>query len=63
MSNETSKLQDKRATLVEQRTELEKSFQQLEAQRTQMIANHNAITGAIQVIDDLLKDSDASNSS
>jgi len=63
MSNETSKLQDKRATLVEQRTELEKSFQQLEAQRTQLIANHNAITGAIQVIDDLLKDSDASNSS
>ena len=61
MSNETSKLQDKRATLVEQRTELEKSFQQLEAQRTQLIANHNAITGAIQVIDDLLKESNVSN--
>ena len=60
MSNETSKLQAKRATLVEQRTELEKAFQQLEAQRTQLIANHNAVSGAIQVIDDLMKESDAS---
>ena len=63
MSNETSKLQAKRATLVEQRTELEKAFQQLEAQRTQTIANHNAVSGAIQVIDDLLKESDASTTS
>ena len=61
MSNETEKLQSKRAQLVEQRTELEKAFQQSEAQRTQMIANHNAITGAIQVIDDLLKESNAIN--
>lgn len=56
-------LQKKRDELLTRKAELEQAFIRLETQRTQIIADTNAVSGALQLIEELLKHSDASHSS
>lgn len=58
MNYDTEKLKTKLAALTERRAEAEKALQQLEAQRQNGIANLNALTGAILIVEEMLKELD-----
>ena len=59
----TDKLQSKRAALLELLQTTETEYQKVDARRNELIANHTALRGAVQVIDDLVKESEQSNAS
>lgn len=56
MNYDTEKLKAKLATLTERRSQVEKALQELEVNRQNNIATLNAITGAILVIEEMLKE-------
>lgn len=56
MNYDTEKLKAKLATLTERRSQVEKALQELEVNRQNNIATLNAITGAVLVIEEMLKE-------
>jgi hypothetical protein len=56
MTYDTDKLKVKLADLTERRSQTEKALQEMETKRQNGFATLNAITGAILVIEEMLKD-------